>query len=102
MSYQNVLKKHSVMQMESKILRHASHSVVDVAALDTAPTKSSGGRYMWVGASSAKAKMAAVDEVAIGEAEVRVARDGVQVDPSVPALETEQAGTMLLGTPSME
>jgi hypothetical protein len=49
---------------------------------------------MWVGTSSAKADVATVDEVAIGEAGLRIDRDGVQVSPCVPALETEQACAM--------
>jgi hypothetical protein len=50
----------------------ATHGVVDSAALDVTLTETSGGRYMWVGASSAKAEMATVVEVAIGEVEMRV------------------------------
>jgi hypothetical protein len=80
----------------------ATHGVVHIAALDVTPTKTSGDRDMWVGSSSAKAEMATIDEVAIGEAEVRVDRDGVQVSPRVPALETEQPCVMRLGVPSVE
>jgi hypothetical protein len=69
----------------------ATHGVVDITALDVMPTKASGVRDMWVGASSTKTDMATVDEVAIGEAEIRVDRDSVQVSPCVPALETEHA-----------
>jgi hypothetical protein len=50
----------------------AAHGVVDVAALDVASTKASCGGDMRVGASCAKSKVATVDEVAIGEAEMRV------------------------------
>jgi hypothetical protein len=48
----------------------ATHGVVDIAALDVMPTKKSGGGDMWVGASSTKAEVATVDEVAVGEAEI--------------------------------
>jgi hypothetical protein len=44
-----------------------THGVVDIAALDVTPTKTSGGRDMWVGASGAKTEVATVDEVAIGD-----------------------------------
>jgi hypothetical protein len=47
-----------------------------------------------LGASSAKAEVAAVDEVAVGEAAMGVDWDGVQVSPCMPALETEQACAM--------
>jgi hypothetical protein len=50
----------------------ATRGVVDIAALDVTPTKTSGGGDMWVGASGAKAEVATVDEVAIGEVEIRV------------------------------
>jgi hypothetical protein len=71
--------------------------VVDVAALDVTTTKASGGGDVWVGASGAMAEVATVDEVTVGEAEIRGDRDGVQVSPRVPALETEQARTMPWG-----
>jgi hypothetical protein len=45
----------------------AAHGVVDVTALDVSTTKASGGRDVWVGASGAKAEVATVDEVAVGE-----------------------------------
>jgi hypothetical protein len=80
----------------------ATHGVVDIAGLDVTSTKTSSGRDMWVGASSAKAEMATVDEVAIGEPQIRVDRDGVQVSPHVPALETEQACAMRLEVPRVE
>jgi hypothetical protein len=72
----------------------SAHGVVDITALGVMPTKASGGRDMWVGASSAKAEMATADEFAIGEAEIRGDRDGVQVSPRVPALEAEHACAM--------
>jgi hypothetical protein len=56
---------------------------------------------MWVGASSTKAEVATA-QVAVGEAEIRVDRDGVQVSPCVPALETEQACAMRRGVASVE
>jgi hypothetical protein len=80
----------------------AAHGVVDVAALDVATTKASCGGDVRVGASCASSKVATVDEVAIGEAEIRGDRDGVQVKPSVPALETEQARAMRWGVASVE
>jgi hypothetical protein len=80
----------------------ATHGVVDITALDVTPTKANGGRDMWVGASSTKTQVATVDEVAIGEAEIRVDRDEVQVGGGVPALETEQACAMRRGVPSTE
>jgi hypothetical protein len=66
----------------------ATHGAVYIDALDVRPTKASGGRDMRVGASSAKAKVVTVDELVIGEAEIRVDRDGAQVRPCVPVLET--------------
>jgi hypothetical protein len=54
----------------------ATHGMVDVAALDVTPTKTSGGGDMRVGPSSAKAEVATVDEVTVGEAEIRVDRVG--------------------------
>jgi hypothetical protein len=38
---------------------------------------------MWVGASSANAEVAAVNEVTIREAEIQSDQDGVQARPSV-------------------
>jgi hypothetical protein len=80
----------------------AAHGVVDVAALDVTTTKASGGGDVRVGASCAKAEVATVDEVAVGEAEIRVDRDGVQVSPSVTALETEQTCAMRWGVAGLE
>jgi hypothetical protein len=80
----------------------AAHGVVDVAALDVATTKANRGGDVRVGASCAKLKVATVDEVAIGEAEIRGDRDGFQVSASVPALETEQARAMRWGVASVE
>jgi hypothetical protein len=71
-----------------------SNYVVSIAALDVAPTKTRGGRDMLVGASSIKARVATVDEVTVGEAEIRADQDSVQVSPrhpGVPVLEDEQA-----------
>jgi hypothetical protein len=65
-------------------------------------TKTSGGGDMRVGASSHKAKVATVDEVAVREVEMRVCRDGIQVSPSLPALEAEQACAMRWGVASVE
>jgi hypothetical protein len=65
--------------------------VVDIAALDMTTTKTSGGGDMRVGASSAKARVATVDEVAVIEAEIRVDRGSVQVVPQMPVLGTEEA-----------
>jgi hypothetical protein len=62
-----------------------------MAALDVITTKTSGGGDMRVGASSAQARVATVDEVAVIEAEIGVDRDSVQVVPQVPVLGTEQA-----------
>jgi hypothetical protein len=78
----------------------ATHGVVNIAALDAAPTKTSGGGDMRVGASCPKAKVATVDEVAVGEAEMLV--HGVQVIPCVPALEAQQACAMRWGVASVE
>jgi hypothetical protein len=80
----------------------ATHGVVDAAALDVTTTKASGGGDVRVGASCAKAEVAFIDEVAVGEAEIRSDRDGVQVSPSVPALETEQARVMRWGVAGSE
>jgi hypothetical protein len=86
----------------------AAHGMVDVAALDVTATKTSGGGDVRVGASCAKAEVAIGeaeirgDEVAIGEAEIRGDRDGVQVGPRVPALETEQARVMRWGVAGLE
>jgi hypothetical protein len=80
----------------------AAHGVVDVAALDVTTTKASGGGDVRVGASCAKAEVATIDEVAVGEAEIRSDRDDVQVSPSVPALETEQARAMRWGVAGSE
>jgi hypothetical protein len=57
---------------------------------------------MWVGASSTKVKVAIVDDNDVGEAEIRVDRDGVQVSPSVLALEAEHAWAMRWGVASVE
>jgi hypothetical protein len=67
----------------------AAHGVVDVAALDVTTTKASGGGDVRVGASCAKAEVATVDEVGVGEPEIGGDRDGVQVSPRVPELETD-------------
>jgi hypothetical protein len=72
----------------------ATHGVVNIAALDVPPKETSGGGDVRVGASRPKAKVATVDEIAVGEAEIRVHRDRVQLSPSVPALEAEQACAM--------
>jgi hypothetical protein len=64
----------------------AAHGVVYIATLVVETTKASCGGDMRVGASCAQWKAATVDEAAIGEAEIRYDRDGVQVSPSVPAL----------------
>jgi hypothetical protein len=45
--------------------------VVDVAALDVTSTKARGGEDVRVGASCAKAEVATIDEVAVGEEEIR-------------------------------
>jgi hypothetical protein len=45
-------------------------------------------------AGSANAEVATITAVAVREAEVQVDRDGVQVNPRVPELETEQACVM--------
>jgi hypothetical protein len=80
----------------------AAHGVVGVAALDVTTTKASGGGDVRVGASCAKPQVATVDEVAVGEAEIRGDRDGFQVSPSVPALETEQVRAMRWGVAGSE
>jgi hypothetical protein len=72
----------------------AAHGVVDVAALDVATTKASCGGDVRVCASCAKSKVATVDEVAMGETHMRGDRDGVQISPSTPALQTEQVCAM--------
>jgi hypothetical protein len=54
----------------------ATQGVINIAALYVTPTKTSGGGDPWVGACSAKAEVATVDEVAVGEAEMRVDRNG--------------------------
>jgi hypothetical protein len=72
----------------------AALCLVDVAALDVTTTKASRGGDVRVGASCAKAEVATVDEVAVGETEIRGDRDGVQVGTRVPALETKQACAM--------
>jgi hypothetical protein len=64
--------------------------VVYVATLDVTTAKAGFGGDVWVGYSGAKAEMATVDEVTIGEAEIGVDRDGFQVSPGVLALDTEQ------------
>jgi hypothetical protein len=69
----------------------ATYGVVDVAVLDVTFTAARGSGDMWVGASGAKAEVATVDEVTFREAEIRVDQDGVQVHPTVPAMETEQS-----------
>jgi hypothetical protein len=80
----------------------ATHGVVDVAALDVTTTKTGGGADIWVVASSAKAEVATVDEVAIREAEIRIDWDGVRVSPCAPALETGQSCAMRWGVKSVE
>jgi hypothetical protein len=83
----------------------ATHGVVDIAPLHLTPKNTSGGGQMWVGASCAKAEVATVDESRRQrslEAETRVDRDGVQVNPCVPALETEHVCTMRWGVASVE
>jgi hypothetical protein len=80
----------------------AAHGVIDVAALDGPTIKASCGGDVWVGASCVKSKVATVDEVAIREAGIWGDWDGVQVSPSVSALETEQARTMRWGVASVE
>jgi hypothetical protein len=80
----------------------ATHGVADIAALDVRLTNLSVGRDMRVGASSAMAQMATVDTVAVGETEMRVDRDGVQVSPCVPALKTEQACLLRWGVACVE
>jgi hypothetical protein len=80
----------------------AYHGVVDVAALDVTTRNASGGGDVRVVASCAKAEVATVDEVAVGETEIRGDRDGVQVSPSMPALETEQARATRWGVAGSE
>jgi hypothetical protein len=53
-------------------------------------TNAGGGGAMWVGANGAKAEVAAVDDVAVREAQIRGDRDSVQVSPRMPALERSQ------------
>jgi hypothetical protein len=65
----------------------ATHGVVDIAALDATPKESCGVGEMRVDVGSAKVEMASVDEVAVGEAQIQVDWDGVQLSPRVPALE---------------
>jgi hypothetical protein len=79
----------------------AAHGVVDIAALDATTTKASGGDVR-VGSSCTKAQVATVDEVAVGGAEIQGDRDGVQMSPCMPALETEQAHTMRQGVVGSE
>jgi hypothetical protein len=55
--------------------------VVDIAALDVMTIQTSGGWDMWVAASSVKAEVATIDEVAFRGADVGVDRDGVQGKP---------------------
>jgi hypothetical protein len=64
-------------------------------------TKASGGGKIR-GASCAKAEVATIDEVAVGEAEKWGDQDGVQVSPSVTALETEQARATRWGVAGLE
>jgi hypothetical protein len=80
----------------------AAHGVADVASLDVTTTKASGGGDVRVGAGCAKADVATVDEVTVGEAEIRGDRDGVQVGPCVPALETKQPRAMRWGVAGVE
>jgi hypothetical protein len=77
----------------------STRGVVKIAALDE-PTKPSGGGVMWVDASSSKVEAATVDDVAVGEVEIRVDQDCVQASLCVPALETEQACAMRWGVAS--
>jgi hypothetical protein len=49
----------------------ATHGVVNVAALDVTTIKTCGGGDMWVDASSYKAEVASVDDVAVREANIR-------------------------------
>jgi hypothetical protein len=78
----------------------ATHGVVNVAALSV--TKADDGRAMWVGASGAKAEVVAVDEVTTREAEIQNDWDGVQLSPSVSALESVQSFVIRWGVASME
>jgi hypothetical protein len=71
-----------------------AHGVADVAARDVTTAKAGDGGDMWAGASIAKVEVATVDEVTIKEAEIWVDRDGVEVHPSMPALENEQSCVM--------
>jgi hypothetical protein len=72
----------------------ATHGVVNVTAQDVAFTKVGGGRDMRVGADSAKAEVATVDEVTVREAEIQIDRDGVQVSLRALVLETGQSCAM--------
>jgi hypothetical protein len=72
----------------------AAHGVVAVAGLDVTTTKATGRGDVRVGASFPEAEVATVDVAAIREAEIRGDRYGVQVNSSVPALETEQVHAM--------
>jgi hypothetical protein len=67
----------------------ATHGAVNVAALDQTTTKAGGDGDMRVGASSAKAEVATIDEVAVRDAEIRLDWEGVQVSPRVPALDSD-------------
>jgi hypothetical protein len=80
----------------------ATDGVVDITALDVTTTKASGGGDVRAGARYAKAEVATVDEVAVREAQICGDRDGVQVSPSVPALETERTRAMRWGVASVE
>jgi hypothetical protein len=75
---------------------------VDVAALDVTTTHASSGGDVRVGASCAKSEVATDNEFAVGEAEIGGDRDGVQVSPSVTALESEQARAMQWGVAVLE
>jgi hypothetical protein len=52
--------------------------MVDVAALDVATAKASGGGDMWVSASGTKTEVATADEFTIRDPEKQADWDGVQ------------------------
>jgi hypothetical protein len=80
----------------------ATHDEVNVAALDVTTTKTGVGGDMWVGASSANAEVATIDEVAVVKTETLVDRDPVELNLRVPALETEQSCGMRWEVASVE
>jgi hypothetical protein len=71
------------------------HGMIDVTALHMPTTVARNCRNLWVRASGAKPKLAAADEICVGEAEVRGHGEGIEERSSVTTFQAVHASAML-------